>query len=338
MKKLTFLLAAILLISACGNSNKKTTKQTTNTTPRTNAMLLQALAGSASTQTNTKATNLFAQEPINQAILVSDFDTFSELAKNIDTTKLDNYLSYAVEICNPYRGFAPGETTKAVCQKENNAKIIQVLANLGAKSDKIHFFIDEGYTNYQAKTIVSNLKAWNPMAVRYVVARLDKCLVALTQMQDADDTKANYYVYADVWRNNNCSTSNYKTTHGMSTQEDLKLYKLIGADKAAVQKEYGTEPTIYDHPSEHREVLTYKTAHEHHTGVHYFVEEYHYIFTIDRGVVTKVQRMHISTTNGKGDTETIDQEKLKQLQQKRQENFKGKPTGAREKVMRGGLR
>lgn len=337
MKKLTFLLAGILLISACG-SNKKTTKQAASATPSTNAMLMQSLAGSTSTQTNTKAKNFFAQEPINQAILISDFDTFSNLVNTIDTTKLDSYLAYAVEICNPYRRFQYGETTKPVCQKENNAKIIQVLANLGAKSDKVRFFVDEGYTNYQAKTIVSDLKEWNPMAVRYVVAKLDKCLVALTQMQDADDTKANYYVYADVWRNNNCSTANYKITHGMSTQEDVKLYKLIGADKEAVQKEYGTAPTIYDHPSQHREILTYKTAHEHHTGVHYFVEEYHYIFTLDRGVVTKVQKMHVSTTSGTGNTEIIDQEKLKQLQQKRQENFKDKPTGAREKIMRGGIR
>ena len=322
MKKIITLILCTAFIAAC-SGNKKTTSATNLDT---------------SAKANAQTTAAKTLEPIKQAILASDFEAFSQEATNIDTTKLDSYLNYAVEICNPYRRQQKDETTKPVCQKENNAKIIQVLANLGAKSDKIHFFVDEGYTNYQAKTIVSNLKEWNPMAVRYVVAKLDKCLVALTQMQDADDKKANYYVYADVWRDNNCSTSNYKTTYGMSTKEDVKLYSLIGASKETIQKEYGQTPTIYEHPSEYREILTYKQAVERNTGTNYYVEEYHYIFTIDRGVVTKLQKMHISSTDGTGKQEVIDQEKLKELQQKRQENFKDKPIGKRERMMRGGVR
>lgn len=323
MKKLTIFMTSVFLLAACGGS--KTTKNSANTQNTT-----------AKTSTQTAAAR--QADPIQQAILISDFDAFMQLANTIEADKLDGYLSYAVGICDPYRRPKFGDTTKPVCQKENNAKIIQVLANLGAKSNIVRFFIDEGYTLYQAKTIVSDLKAWNPMAVKYVVAKLDKCLVALTQMQDADDKKANYYVYADVWRNNNCSTANYKTTYGMSTEEDKKLYFLIGASKETIQKEFGTTPTVYDHPSEHREILTYKQARERQSGINFYVEEYHYIFTIDRGVVTKIQKMHISSTDGKGQTEVIDQEKLKQQQQTRQEHFKDKPMGKREKMMRGGMR
>ena len=327
MKKLTFLLVVFLVFNACGGNKKTSANQNTS----------KAVAqAEAKTNTIIKST----QDPIQQAILISDFETFMNLAGNMDSAKLDWYLTYAAGICDPYRRpkFGDAVNVKPVCQKENNAKIIQVLANLGAQSKTIRFFIDEGYTLFQANTIVSDLKAWNPMAVRYVVNKLDKCLVALTQMQEADVSKPNYYVYADVWRDNNCSVNNYQTTYGMSTEEEKKLYFLIGTDKAAVQKEFGTNPTVYDRPSEYREILTYKQAKERQSGVNFYVEEYHYIFTIDRGVVTKIQKMHISSTDGKGQTEVLDQEKLKEHQKNVQEHFAGKPMGKRERAIRKTIR
>ena len=326
MKKLTVFLTSIILLTACGGSKSTKTASATQNTNKVVAAQTSAQVQKAS------------QDPIQQAILISDFDTFMNLAGNINTEKLDWYLTYAAGICDPYRRPKAGDTVKPVCQKENNAKIIQVLANLGAQSKNIHFFIDEGYTVFQAKTIVTDLKSWNPMAVPYVVAKIDKCLVALTQMQNADDTKPNYYVYADVWRNNNCSASNYKTTYGMSTAEEKKLYFLIGADKETVQKEFGATPTIYEHPSEYREILTYKQARERQSGVNFYVEEYHYVFTIDRGVVTGIKKVHVSSTDVKGQTEVIDQDKLKEKQKQLQEHFTGKPVGKRERAMRGTLK
>ena len=325
MKKLTVFLMSIILLSACGGNN--TTKTSANTSANKTAVA------------QTPVTKIVpTQDPVKAAIFMSNFDEFSKLVADIKPEQLDGYLSYAAGICNPYRRAQRGDNGKAVCQKENNAKIIQVLANLGAKSSSVRFFIDEGYTLYQAKTIVSDLKEWNPMAVPYVVAKIDKCLVALTQMQEADDKKANYYVYADVWRNNNCSTKNYQITYGMSTAEEKALYFLIGANKEAVQKEFGTNPTIYEHPSQYREILTYKQAKERQAGITFSVEEYHYIFTIDRGVVTGIKRIHVSSTDTKGQKEVIDQEKLKEQQKQIQERYTGKPVGKRERAMRGMLK
>ena len=304
MKKLTILMASFILLAALGNSENLQVYGSKQTTPA---------------------------DPVRQAILTSDFDTFSQIATTIAPDSLDRYLTYAAGICNPYRRPLVGDNAKPVCQKENNAKIIQVLANMGAKSNKIQFFIDQGYSLFRAKTIVSDLKEWNSMAVPYVVAKIDKCLVALTQMQEADDKKPNYYVYADVWRNNNCSTSNYEISYDtISNSEERKVYPFIGTNKETVQKEFGATPTIYDHPSQYREVLTYKKTKERTDGIHYFIEEYDYIFTIDRGVVTKIQRIHVSSTDSTGQTKEIDQEKLKENQKQVQQHFTGKPKGKRE--------
>lgn len=326
MKKLTFLLAVILLFSACGG-NKKTTKTSTNTTPRTNQTTTHKTTFADSFGRTSK------EDPIDNSILTSDLDTFKQLYASLDDGKLNYYLTYAAGICDPWRVRGAKEPSAAVCQKDNNTEIIRLLIAKGAKADTIHFVKKEGYSLYLAKTLASNLKEWNPGAVRYMLAGLDKCLVALTQMQGADTSKQNYYVYADFWRDNNCSTANYQKTYGRYKTGDKELFALIGASKETIQNKFGQKPTVYEHPVEYREVLTYKVAEEKEhkysiegkkgTATDYSVEEYHFIFTIDRGVVTQVQKLYVSQTDGKGQKETINQEKLKQSQKNLEETHKG---------------
>lgn len=331
MKKLTFLLAVVLFVTACSSSNKTTKTNTTQASTNQTAAVKTTFADSFGRTSK--------EDPVSNSILTSDLDTFKQLYDSLDDSKLNYYLTYAAGICDPWRVRGAKEPSAAVCQKDNNTEIIRLLIAKGAKADTIHFVKKEGYSLYLAKTLASNLKEWNPDAVRYMLAGLDKCLVALTQMQGADTSKANYYVYADFWRENNCSTENYKKTYGRYKTGDKELFALIGTNKETIQKTFGQKPTVYEHPEEYREVLTYKVAKEKEykysvegkqgVATDYSVEEYHYIFTIDRGVVTQVQKLYVSQTDGKGQTETINQEKLKQSQKNLEETQKGKITQGR---------
>ncbi len=324
MKKLTILMAIFIFLIACGGSkNTKTDTGKTNTN--------QTVA------TKTTFADSFGrtdpEDATYNAILTSDLETFKQRYNSLEADKLNDYLSYAAGICDPFRRRGRKEPFAARCQKDNNTEIIRMLIAKGAKGDYINFVKKEGYSLYLAKTLASNLKEWNPGAVKYMLAGLDKCLVALTQMQGADTSKQNYYVYADFWRNNNCSTKNYKKTYGRYKTGDKELFALIGANKEAVQDKFGQKPTIHERPSEYREVLTYKTAEEREykysvdgkqgVAADYSVEEYHYIFTLDRGVVTQVEKIYASKTDGKGQTKEIDQEKLKQSPKNLEETHKG---------------
>ena len=325
MKRTTILfLCAIFMIACGGNKNTKATTNNSNT----------AKSGTYKTTFADSFGRTDKDDAVANAILTSDLNTFKANYNLIEDSKLNYYLSYAVGICDPFRNRGAKEPSSAVCQKENNTEIIRLLIAKGAKEETINFVKKEGYSLYLAKTLASNLKEWNPAAVKYMLAGLDKCLVALTQMQGADDTKANYYVYADFWRDNNCSVDNYKKTYGRYSSDDKELFSLIGASKETVQNKFGQKPTIYERPSEYREILTYKEAQEKEykysvagqqgVATDYSVDENHYIFTIDRGIVTKLQKLHISKTDGKGQTKEIDQEKLKQSQKNLEETQKGK--------------
>ena len=335
MKKLTLFLASIILLAACGG-NKKATTATNNSNVSMAAMQL----GTVKTTFADSFGRTNPEDAVSNAILTSDLDTFKQLYNSLEENKLNDYLSYASGICDPWRRRGRKEPVAAICQKDNNTEIIRLLVAKGAQGDSINFVKKEGYSLYLAKTLASNLKEWNPGAVKYMLAGLDKCLVALTQMQDADDKKANYYVYADFWRDNNCSTENYKKTYGRHNTGDRELFALIGASKQTIQEKFGQKPTIYERPSEYREIFTYKTAEEREykysvegkqgVAADYSVEEYHYIFTLDRGIVTKLQKLYVSKTDGKGQTKEIDQEKLKENQKQVQQHYTGKPLGKRQ--------
>ena len=199
-----------------------------------------------------------------------------------------------------------------------------------------HVDIDKKNTNVPSGVgdIESLAKEYdNPLAVKYILAKMHPCVAALTQMQGADDSNPNYYVYADYWREHKCKTEDFPQERIQGDKMKKDLFALIGKDKAAVQKIFGKEPTIYEHPSEHREVLTYKQAETFKTGgkvigakgefESYYTDEVHYVFTLDRGVVTKVQRFLASYTNGQGETTVRDYDKLRQQEQEQKQKNKG---------------
>ena len=283
----------------------------------------------------------YYDDPVTLAILKSDAEGFKKAfaergeQKNDFSRKFE--LEQAIGICEPYRKANVKEPFKVECDetkdpdvKKKNAEIIGLLVqNSDVDVNALQFTRLDGNTRYVALTYAGKLKEWNPLAVKYFLPKMDKCLAALSQMQNADDSKPNWYVWVDYWRNNNCSIADQTAKINWGSEKTQKLFKLIGQKKEAVEKEFGKTPTVYEHPSEHREVLTYKKVETREGGgkvvgakgefKSFYTEEHHYVFTIDRGIVTNVQDIIVSTTHkGKTTTQTLDDIKQKDLEQKKQ--------------------
>lgn len=280
-----------------------------------------------------KAEGKYDTNPATNAILVSDAETFKE---NIHTIKpVPMTMKYALKICKPNRTRGKREAVLAKCDKEQNAEIIKfLLEQPGIDANYLDFTIEDVYSTYVAETYADVAKKYNPLAVQPILSKMDPCVAALTQMQGADDTEPNYYVYADYWREHNCQIEKFAQRTISGNQMTKDLFMLIGKDKKAVEKVFGKEPDIYQRPSEHREVLTYKEAKTRETGgkvqgakgefKSYYTDEFHYVITLDRGVVTKVQRLVASMTSGHGDTTKWDYDKLREQEKEQQEKNKGK--------------
>jgi len=294
MKKLYLLLAVCLAVSACSSSQPKT-NNATQQKPDIN-------------------------KELSEAILLSDADAVQATLNKMETVG-DNWLNHAVGICDPYRRQGRSEKVKFVCDKEKNAQIIKMLMDRGTDPNKnVYFVKKEANTLYMVETLADKLAMWNPQALPVVLPKTDKCLVALTKMQTSEPTNPKYFAFADFWRNNQCSIDNYNLRWFGPTTERENAAFLIGKTKADVKAKYG-EPTLYEHPSEYREVLTYKKAEErkelgkYEAGVRatdIYTDEVNYVFTLDRGVVSKVQVKVVSTTKAGGETKEIDIEKAKQ--------------------------
>ncbi len=357
MKKISILLCAVLL-SACAEYKVNKSNLTDADMDRADKIAAQMLENARTGKAPTykqpsvtitdkngnvkhyatydeyaRAEGKYNMNPVYNAILFSDLEAFNANIDSVtDESVLGGYLRHAVGICDPYRTRKPNEQAAAVCNKENNVEIIRILLEKGADPNRIHFKRTEANSNYAAVTLAYELKEWNPAALKYILPKMDKCLAAATQMQGADPSKPNYYVYADYWRNNNCSFENYKTMR-TGLVKDQEFQAILGKDKEAVFKKMGKNPTVYEHPSEHREVLTYKKVETREGGgctvgakgcwKTFYTEEYHYVFTLDRGVVTKIQQLHISTTNGRGEKTVYNQEELLKKEQEKKEKQKG---------------
>lgn len=306
MKKLLLFLLSCVVFAACSSSSPKNSTTTAYQQPDIKTEL---------------STN----------ILLSDAAAVQETLNKMDTVG-DNWLNHAVGICDPYRRQGRYEKVKFVCDKEQNAQIIKMLMDRGTDPNKyVHFEKKEADTLYVVETLADKLALWNPSALPYVLPKMDKCLVALTKMQTANPSKAKYFAFADFWRDNQCSIDNYNLRwyNINGTRENAAF--LIGKTKEDVKEKYG-EPTVYSHPSAYREILTYKKAEERQEkgkyeagvrGVDIFIDEVHYIFTLDRGVVTKVQVQVINTTQGGGQTQEVDLEKAKQEEIAKKEKLAG---------------
>lgn len=308
MKKLSIFLTVCLVLAACSSSSTKNTKSTATSQQKPDI-------------TKTLSTN----------ILLSDADAVQETLNQMETVE-DRWLNHAIGICDPYRRQGRNESVKFVCDKEKNAQIIAMLIERGTNPNKfVSFEKKEADTLYMVETLADKLAVWNKSALPYVLPKMDKCLIALTKMQTANPSKAKYFTFADYWRENQCSIDNYNLRwFGRVTERENAAF-LIGKTKDDVKAKYG-EPTIYSHPSSYREILTYKRAEERQErgqyeagvrGVDIFTDEVHYIFTLDRGVVTKVQVQVVSTTQGGGQTQTVDIEKAKQEEIAKKEKLAG---------------
>ena len=308
MKKLSIFLITCLVLAACSSSGAK----------------------------NNKSTSIVQQKPditkvLSTNILLSDAEAVQETLNQMETVE-DRWLNYAVGICDPYRRQGRSESVKFVCDKEKNARIIAILIERGTNPNKfVSFEKKEADTLYMVETLADKLAVWNKSALPYVLPKMDKCLIALAKMQTANPSKAKYFTFADYWRENQCSIDNYNLRwFGPKTERQDAAF-LIGKTKDDVKAKYG-EPTVYSHPSAYREILTYKRAEERQErgqyeagvrGVNIFTDEVHYIFTLDRGVVTKVQVQVVNTTQGGGQTQTIDIEKAKQEELAKKEKLAG---------------
>ena len=311
MKNLSIFLMSFLIFAACSSSAPKNTATTYS---------------KSAPQTPTK------KQIVYNAVLVSDFDTVQQNINDATDINYTDLLYYTIGICDPYRRQARNEKQKFVCEKENNAQIIQLLIEKGADpNQKVFYRILDADTWYLVQTLADRVSEWNPAALKYILPQMDKCLIALTKMQKANPSKAKYFTFADFWRENDCSVENYNPVWGKKVEEKDKAAFLIGKAKEDVKYTYG-EPTVYSHPSAYREILTYKKAEERQErgkyeagvrGVDIYTDEVHYIFTLDRGVVTKVQVQTVSTTQGGGQTQEIDLEKAKQEEIAKKEKLAG---------------
>ena len=209
------------------------------------------------------------------------------------------------------------EQQTPVCNEDENAEIIRLILERVDSPANLQVKPLNSQVSYKIFTSADRMLEHNVKALPYVLAKLDKCLIALTQMQGADDSKPNYYVYADYWRNNKCTTKKFYMYPQVKDKQKKKLYSLIGSNKKAVQKAFGKEPTVYEHPSEHREVLTYKDIKTYKVGEKgeqqsYHLNEWQTVFTIDRDVVTDIKHIRVSDTRGGQETRQISEEERQQ--------------------------
>ncbi|MBO7237797.1 MAG: hypothetical protein J6U96_00705 [Elusimicrobiaceae bacterium] len=324
MKKIMVCVGALLLLAACASQETKTTSADDARTEE-----LRQMARGYGTY--------YYKDPLILAVLKNDVQGVKQalVDRQGDEGKMvsDGHLRQALGVCEPYRQASKFENFKVECDetkdpdiKKKNAEIIGLLVqNSDVDVNKLEFTRLDGNTRYVALTYAGKAKEWNPLAVKYFLPKMDKCLAALSQMQNADDSKPNYYVYADYWRNNNCSITEQTAKITWGSEMMQTLFKLIGTDKQAVEKAFGKTPTVYEHPSEHREVLTYKKVETKEGGgtvggqkgefKNYYTYAHDYVFTIDRGVVTNVQDIITSKTSfGKTTTQTLEDIKKQDLQ------------------------
>ena len=249
-------------------------------------------------------------------ILNSDVEEFKKFLPTLDKEDLESLRSYAMYIC-PTRSKNFFEPKDPICDEAANAEIIRLILEKVDSPSNLEVEPLDSQVSYKIKTAADRIAAHNVKALPYVLAKLDKCLIALSQMQEADDTKPNYYVYADYWRNNKCSIKKYYMYPTIKNKQKKKLYSLIGRNKKAVEKTFG-KPTVYEHPSEHREVLTYKDLDTYKVGggkgeeTSYYLSQWNTVFTIDRDVVTGIQRIKVSSTRGGEETHQVTEEEREQ--------------------------
>ena len=263
--------------------------------------------------------NLFERHAPGTArwyILNSDVEGFKKILPTLSKEDLEDVRSYAPYIC-PTRSKNFFEPKDPICNEDENAEIVRLILERIDSVTSLEVEPLNNQVSYKIRTVADRVASHNVKALPYILAKMDKCQIALSQMQGADDSKPNWYVYADYWRNNKCTTKKFYMYPQVKDKQKKKLYSLIGANKKAVQKAFGKEPTVYERPSEHREVLTYKDIKTYKVGdkgeqQSYHLNEWQTVFTIDRDVVTDIKHIRASDTRGGEETRQISEEERQQ--------------------------
>ncbi len=249
-------------------------------------------------------------------ILNSDVEEFKKILPTLDKEDLKSLGNYAMYIC-PTRFKNFFEPKDPICDEAANAEILRLIYEKADPITSLEVEPLDTQFSYRINTSADRLAKHNAKALPYLLAKLDKCLIALSQMQEADDSKPNYYVYADYWREHKCNTKKYYMYPDVKNKQKKKLYSLIGKNKKAVEKAFG-KPTVYEHPSEHREILTYKDLDTYKVGgdkgeqTSFYLSQWNTVFTIDRDVVTAIKRMKMSSTRGGEKTHEVTEEEREQ--------------------------
>ena len=224
-----------------------------------------------------------------QAIATSDIDTFETLASCIKTLpeeKQARLLYMASQVCEPNTTQIchltnNGKATEfpcvknLVCNKENNAQIIRTLLENEAPSNSVtlNYAGDlSDITKLDIFSISYNLQKSNPELSNEIMPKLDKCMLALTQMSHPNPDEAVDGLYATYWTQNKCSLNKMnilgtqvvnnkknKPTITPLTKDAIKEFENLGITKEELTKKLG-EPNFYQQKDNGMEVLTYREA------------------------------------------------------------------------------
>ena len=224
-----------------------------------------------------------------KAIAASDIDIFENLAPRIKTLsqeKQARLLYMASQVCAPnttqicHLDEKSKETEfpcikNIVCNKENNAQIIRTLVKNGAPSNSVtlNYAGDlSDITKLDIFSISYNLQKSNPELLNEIMPKLDKCMLALTQMSHPNPDEADDGLYATYWTENKCSLNKMnilgaqvvnnkknKPTITPLTKDAIKEFENLGITKEELTKKLG-EPNFYQQKDNGMEVLTYREA------------------------------------------------------------------------------
>ena len=254
------------------------------------------------------------------AIATSDIDTFENLApriKNLPEDKQGRLLYMASQVCVPNTTQLCHLTSneratefpcvkKLVCNKENNAQIIRTLVRNGAPSSAVTIKEKGNLSDTSELDIFSvsyNLQKSNPELLNEIMPKLDKCMLALTQMSHPNPNEADDGLYAAYWTENKCSlqkkdilgfqsivSKKNQPTITLFVKSDFEDFENLGLTKEELIKKLG-EPNFYQQKDSTTEVLSYRRTEDAHTYSYepkkiYIIDD---IYFIKHGVAVKKQ-------------------------------------------------
>ena len=225
-----------------------------------------------------------------KAIATSNIDSFNKVAAQIKTLpqeKQARLLLMASGVCVPNTTQICHLTSNGKasefpciknisCDKENNAQIIRTLVKNGAPSDGVVYVVAYN-SNYNYKvlpldvsTISYNLQKANPELLVELMPKLDKCMLALTQISHPNPDEADDGLYATYWLKEKCSLSkmnflgyeiyekkNRPEVYISNSTDDILEMEGYTLSKEELIKKLG-EPNFIEQKNPSTEILTYR--------------------------------------------------------------------------------